>query len=112
MCVRRYNKKAATASAAAFYRLIETTIGGLPAAGANPQNHQTRTFPPTVATGSADGLAAVVVVLRRFGIGGLDFLADGGVLLLPERLAPVLHPAVQVHLAHVTRFDGTGTAAG
>ncbi len=57
------------------------------------------------------GAGFVVVGLKTLIAVCLDFLTDCGVLLFPERLAPVLNTGVEMHLTDMARLNGTGTAA-
>ena len=56
--------------------------------------------------------AAVIIWHVAFILMNLDFFADGGILLFPEGLPPVLDAIVEMHLSHVAGIDGARTAAG
>ena len=58
------------------------------------------------------GSAAVVVRGKASVFMGLDFFANGGVLLFPKRLPPVLDAVVEMHLTHVASANGTRAATG
>ena len=83
MYVRSYNKKAATTSAAAFFRGNTTLF---------------------------KGLAFICRLGTGLGIIGLDFLTYCRILHLPKGLSPVLNAAMQMHLSHMTSFDGARPA--
>lgn len=112
MYVRRYNKKAVTASAAAFLGL-DTWRGNPRVARKSIPENRLPARPRQRARRSRrlpQRLASVQRITAGFGFIGIDFLANGRVLHLPKRLAPVLHATVQVGFAGVAGLDGTRTA--
>ena len=113
--MRRYNKKAATTSAAAFFEAFELGAGRWVSTRLKPVNRQFQPVPQSLKPGPAKALfqrfTAVVVGEVAFVFVGLDFLANGRILLFPEGLPPVLDTIVEVLLTHVAGFDGTRAAA-
>ena len=114
MCVRRYNKKAATASAAAFFGAFERHGIQRALANGKPLNRQFRPVAQLLKPRPKGWLfqrfAAVVVRSVALVFMSLDFLTDSRILLFPKRLAPIFNTVMKMHFAYVAGIDGASTA--